>query len=274
MLVRMRRAPNDLGRSRRTLEHERDIDTTARLSHVCRLGQSIACEFAATAAEPAGGEFQRNRAVRLETEHEALWWGGSHRERDGETHPRQKPPKRRAHAATDDRKVANREASTILRRIVRWTTRLDLDNSFERFRKEGRLKSVADLWDAVHDGAVRRIRPKAMTAAAAFIGLVPILWADGTGPMELGRWNRGRHDASHCGADDRRSPDQLLVGARSLSGRLLPREEVAASRRVRGGVTMSQWARALLRDRQHSCRRKVEPAQRPRQSPIRGRRRD
>src|SRR5436190_2920480 len=31
--------------------------------------------------------------------------------------------------------------------------------------------SPAELWHAVHDGAVRRIRPKTMTVAAAFIGL-------------------------------------------------------------------------------------------------------
>ncbi|MBV8782032.1 MAG: efflux RND transporter permease subunit, partial [Phycisphaerae bacterium] len=58
---------------------------------------------------------------------------------------------------------------------------LYLDNSFERFRAEGRMKSPSDLWDAVHDGAVKRIRPKTMTVAAAFIGLVPLLWAQGTG---------------------------------------------------------------------------------------------
>jgi Cu(I)/Ag(I) efflux system membrane protein CusA/SilA len=38
-----------------------------------------------------------------------------------------------------------------------------------------------DLLHAVHDGAVKRIRPKTMTVAAAFIGLVPLLWATGTG---------------------------------------------------------------------------------------------
>ena len=58
---------------------------------------------------------------------------------------------------------------------------LYLDNSFERFRREGRMKSKSDLWHAVHDGAVKRIRPKTMTVAAAFIGLVPLLWAQGTG---------------------------------------------------------------------------------------------
>jgi copper/silver efflux system protein len=58
---------------------------------------------------------------------------------------------------------------------------LYLDNSYERFVKLGRMKSAQDLWEAVHDGAVKRIRPKAMTVAAAFIGLVPLLWAHGSG---------------------------------------------------------------------------------------------
>jgi Cu(I)/Ag(I) efflux system membrane protein CusA/SilA len=58
---------------------------------------------------------------------------------------------------------------------------LYLDDSHERFRREGRMRTPADLWHAVHDGAVKRIRPKTMTVAAAFIGLVPLLWATGTG---------------------------------------------------------------------------------------------
>ena len=43
------------------------------------------------------------------------------------------------------------------------------------------MRSRNDLLQAVHDGAVKRIRPKTMTVAAAFIGLVPLLWATGTG---------------------------------------------------------------------------------------------
>ncbi|MGD1275927.1 MAG: efflux RND transporter permease subunit [Tepidisphaeraceae bacterium] len=58
---------------------------------------------------------------------------------------------------------------------------LYLDNSYERFKSLGRMRDQDDLWRAVHDGAVKRIRPKTMTVAAAFIGLVPLLWATGTG---------------------------------------------------------------------------------------------
>src|SRR5206468_2786826 len=58
---------------------------------------------------------------------------------------------------------------------------LYLDNSYERFKVEGRMNNKDDLWHAVHDGAVKRIRPKTMTVATAFIGLVPLLWATGAG---------------------------------------------------------------------------------------------
>jgi Cu(I)/Ag(I) efflux system membrane protein CusA/SilA len=64
---------------------------------------------------------------------------------------------------------------------------LYLDNSFERFTSEGRMRDADDLWFAVHDGAVKRIRPKMMTVAAAFTGLVPLLWATGAGADTMRR---------------------------------------------------------------------------------------
>ena len=64
---------------------------------------------------------------------------------------------------------------------------LYLDSSFERFKREGRMRGVDDLWHAVHDGAVKRIRPKTMTVATTFIGLVPLLWASGAGADTMRR---------------------------------------------------------------------------------------
>jgi Cu(I)/Ag(I) efflux system membrane protein CusA/SilA len=43
------------------------------------------------------------------------------------------------------------------------------------------MRNRADLREAIIHGAVKRIRPKAMTVAAAFVGLMPILWSLGTG---------------------------------------------------------------------------------------------
>jgi Cu(I)/Ag(I) efflux system membrane protein CusA/SilA len=40
---------------------------------------------------------------------------------------------------------------------------------------------VTDLRDAIYHGAVKRVRPKAMTAAVIMAGLLPIMWSHGTG---------------------------------------------------------------------------------------------
>ncbi|MGD9764976.1 MAG: efflux RND transporter permease subunit [Candidatus Binatia bacterium] len=58
---------------------------------------------------------------------------------------------------------------------------LYLDSAYERYRSEGRLRGPADLFAAVREGAVQRIRPKTMTVATDMIGLLPLLWATGTG---------------------------------------------------------------------------------------------
>ncbi|HET8539984.1 MAG TPA: CusA/CzcA family heavy metal efflux RND transporter [Anaeromyxobacter sp.] len=58
---------------------------------------------------------------------------------------------------------------------------LYLDLAYEDAKREGRLRSLADLQQAIQEGAVKRLRPKFMTVATTFIGLVPILWATGAG---------------------------------------------------------------------------------------------
>jgi Cu(I)/Ag(I) efflux system membrane protein CusA/SilA len=58
---------------------------------------------------------------------------------------------------------------------------LYLDLAYERARREGRINTLADLQQAIHDGAVKRIRPKFMTVACMFVGLVPIMFSTGTG---------------------------------------------------------------------------------------------
>jgi Cu(I)/Ag(I) efflux system membrane protein CusA/SilA len=58
---------------------------------------------------------------------------------------------------------------------------LYLDLAYEQVKKEGRLTCLADLHQAIREGAARRIRPKFMTVATMFLGLVPIMWATGTG---------------------------------------------------------------------------------------------
>jgi Cu(I)/Ag(I) efflux system membrane protein CusA/SilA len=58
---------------------------------------------------------------------------------------------------------------------------LYLDLAYDEARREGRLRSLADLQQAVQHGAVKRIRPKVMTVATMFLGLVPIMWSTGAG---------------------------------------------------------------------------------------------
>jgi Cu(I)/Ag(I) efflux system membrane protein CusA/SilA len=58
---------------------------------------------------------------------------------------------------------------------------LFLDLSYEEAKREGRLRSLAELHEAVIHGAVKRLRPKMMTVAAAFMGLMPIMWSTGAG---------------------------------------------------------------------------------------------
>jgi copper/silver efflux system protein len=46
---------------------------------------------------------------------------------------------------------------------------------------EGRLLTRRDLYDAIMEGAVERVRPKMMTVVAIMAGLLPIMWSTGTG---------------------------------------------------------------------------------------------
>jgi len=58
---------------------------------------------------------------------------------------------------------------------------LYLDLAYDDAKKRGQMRCLADLKEAVHHGAVQRVRPKVMTVATTFLALVPILWATGTG---------------------------------------------------------------------------------------------
>jgi Cu(I)/Ag(I) efflux system membrane protein CusA/SilA len=58
---------------------------------------------------------------------------------------------------------------------------LFLDLSHDEARARGQLKDEHDLVEAIIHGAVKRVRPKAMTVFAAMMGLLPIMWSTGTG---------------------------------------------------------------------------------------------
>jgi copper/silver efflux system protein len=58
---------------------------------------------------------------------------------------------------------------------------LFLDLSIKDAARQGRLRTLDDLREAIVHGAVKRIRPKMMTVMAAMMGLMPILWSLGPG---------------------------------------------------------------------------------------------
>jgi Cu(I)/Ag(I) efflux system membrane protein CusA/SilA len=58
---------------------------------------------------------------------------------------------------------------------------LYLEHAYEKWRKDGRMRTIEDLKEAIIEGAVKRIRPKVMTVMAILMGLLPIMWSHGAG---------------------------------------------------------------------------------------------
>ncbi|MBK7766354.1 MAG: efflux RND transporter permease subunit [Sulfuritalea sp.] len=66
-----------------------------------------------------------------------------------------------------------------------------LDHAWEAAKKKsalaGRQPGAEDLYAAVMEGAVERVRPKMMTVVAIMAGLLPIMWGTGTGSEVMSR---------------------------------------------------------------------------------------
>jgi Cu(I)/Ag(I) efflux system membrane protein CusA/SilA len=66
-----------------------------------------------------------------------------------------------------------------------------LDQAFtamiERCKLGGQRVTMRDLYEAIMEGAVERVRPKMMTVSAIMAGLLPILWSTGTGSEVMQR---------------------------------------------------------------------------------------
>lgn len=58
---------------------------------------------------------------------------------------------------------------------------LYLDIAYDKFIKNGLMKSLTDLREAIFEGAVKRIRPKMMTVLTTMLGLFPIIIGTGIG---------------------------------------------------------------------------------------------
>ncbi|MEP6621693.1 MAG: efflux RND transporter permease subunit, partial [bacterium] len=62
-----------------------------------------------------------------------------------------------------------------------------LDNAWKERLARGSAPTTRDLYDAVMEGAVERVRPKMMTVTAIMAGLLPILYGNGTGASVMKR---------------------------------------------------------------------------------------
>jgi len=62
-----------------------------------------------------------------------------------------------------------------------------LDETYERWKAEGRLVAFSDLKAIVTEGAVDRVRPKLMTVCTTMIGLLPVMYGTETGTRVMKR---------------------------------------------------------------------------------------
>ena len=62
-----------------------------------------------------------------------------------------------------------------------------LDNAIRERELQGQMKTQGDLREALIEGAVLRVRPKAMTVAVIVAGLVPLFVGAGTGSEVMQR---------------------------------------------------------------------------------------
>jgi len=62
-----------------------------------------------------------------------------------------------------------------------------LDHAWQARVRAGHQPTLRDLYDAVMEGAVDRVRPKIMTVTAIMAGLLPIMWSTGAGASVMKR---------------------------------------------------------------------------------------
>jgi Cu(I)/Ag(I) efflux system membrane protein CusA/SilA len=55
------------------------------------------------------------------------------------------------------------------------------DSAYHKAKASGRIRDLDDIVEATLEGSVQRVRPKLMTVATMMVGLVPLLWSQGTG---------------------------------------------------------------------------------------------
>jgi Cu(I)/Ag(I) efflux system membrane protein CusA/SilA len=56
-----------------------------------------------------------------------------------------------------------------------------IDNAYHERKRAGGIQNLADIIAAHMEGTVQRVRPKLMTVGTMLVGLIPLLWASGSG---------------------------------------------------------------------------------------------
>src|SRR5574339_173117 len=56
-----------------------------------------------------------------------------------------------------------------------------IDHAYHKRKADGRIRTLDDIIAAHMEGTVQRVRPKLMTVATMLAGLIPLLWASGSG---------------------------------------------------------------------------------------------
>ncbi|CFR25599.1 efflux RND transporter permease subunit [Yersinia kristensenii] len=64
---------------------------------------------------------------------------------------------------------------------------LYLNQAVKKHQRPGIAMTASEMSAAIHEGAVLRVRPKAMTVATIMAGLLPIMWGGGTGSEVMQR---------------------------------------------------------------------------------------
>jgi len=85
------------------------------------------------------------------------------------------------------RRIGHRDRAVAQQFMVGDGTVVRRQRVVRRHREQGSLQTRADLFAAVMEGAVQRVRPKAMTVAVILAGLAPIMVGSGTGSEVMQR---------------------------------------------------------------------------------------
>ena len=130
---------------------------------------------------------------------------------------------------------------------------LYLDLAYEKASREGRLRTLADLQEAIVDGAAKRMRPKVMTVATMFVGPGPdhVVHRHRVGRDEADRRADGRRHLHLVRARAGRLPGDLRDLEVALRDEARPRRTAARRARRLPGAHSAEAGRGLRASAEH-----------------------